>query len=150
MADQRVDVHQRESGRAVAEQQDHLCGRPGDPGRDRVAEAGAEAAVWTGIEPAARLLWLDVLARVADEIAAVADHHGVRLKQPGKLAVDSQRVNRPRGRCAAGRESAAIALAATACSRGSQSCVQPKPPGAPPMAALVGQSGEDRREVSCG
>ena len=36
---QRVDVHQREAGGAVAEQQHDLRGRAGQPGGDRVAEA---------------------------------------------------------------------------------------------------------------
>ena len=91
---QGVDVHQREPGRAVAEQQHHLGSGPRDPRRDRVPEAGAQAAVRAGIEPAARLARLDVLARVADEVAAVADHHGVRFEQRGELAVDPHRVDR--------------------------------------------------------
>src|SRR5262249_56253701 len=53
--DQGVDVHQGEPGGAVTEQQDDLSLRAGDPGRYRVAEAGTQAPVGPGIQPAARL-----------------------------------------------------------------------------------------------
>ena len=79
--DQGVDVHQREAGRAVAEQQHDLGGRPGHRAAIGVAKAGAQAAVRAGVEPAAWLPRLDVLARVADEVAAVADDDGVGLEQ---------------------------------------------------------------------
>ena len=64
------------------------------PGRDRGAEAGAEAAVGAGVEPAAGALGLDELAGEADEVAAVADHDGV-VGEPGdELAVDAGGVDR--------------------------------------------------------
>src|SRR5262249_31515764 len=69
-------------------------GWPGDPGSYRVAEPRAEAPVRPGIQPAAWLARLDVLARVADEVAAIADHDRVGLKQRRELAVNPHRVDR--------------------------------------------------------
>src|SRR6185437_4243238 len=86
--DQRVRVHQREAGRAVAEQQDDLHGRMGDPGRDGVAQAGTQAAERAGIKPSAGPERLDVFTRERDEVAAVPDDHGVVVQDLEQLAVD--------------------------------------------------------------
>ena len=89
MADQRVGVHQAEARRTVAEQDDDLGVGSGDPRRDGVAHAVAEASVRAGVEPAAGLVHLDVLAGVGREVAAVADHHGVPRQPSAQLAVDA-------------------------------------------------------------
>ena len=64
------------------------------PGRDRRAEAGAEAAVGAGVEPAAGPLRLDVLAGEGDEVAAVADDDRVVREARDQLAVDAGGVDR--------------------------------------------------------
>ena len=56
VAHERVDVHQREAGGAVAEHHDDLGVGPHDPGGDGVAEAVAEASVRPGVEPRSRLV----------------------------------------------------------------------------------------------
>src|SRR4029453_1349647 len=88
VAHERVDVHEREPGGAVAEQGHHLAIRGRDPGRDRVPHAGAEAAVGPTVEPAPGLVHRDVAPGVGDEVAAVAHHHGVAVQPPRQLAVD--------------------------------------------------------------
>src|SRR6266536_2786105 len=93
VADQRVHVHQRQARRAVAEQQHDLRARAGRAGGDRVAQAGAEAAVGAGVQPRARPGGLDVAAGERDEVAAVADHHGVVAEQLAELPVDPGRVD---------------------------------------------------------
>ena len=92
--DERVDVHQREAGGAVAEQQHHLAAGSGQPGGDRVAQTGAEAAVGPGVQPAAGRLRLDVLPGERHEVAAVADHDRVVGQPAVELAVDPHRVHR--------------------------------------------------------
>jgi len=58
--DQRVRVHQREAGRAVAQQQEDLRGRPGQPGRDRVPQPRAQAPERPRVQPPARPRGLDL------------------------------------------------------------------------------------------
>ena len=67
---------------------------PGQPGRDRVAESGAQAAERSRVQPPARPGRLDVLARERDEVAAVPDDHRVVLEHPEQFAVDARRVHR--------------------------------------------------------
>jgi hypothetical protein len=62
-----------------------------EPGRDRVAEPGAQAAERPGVEPPARALRLDVLAREGDEVAAIPDDHRVVVEDLGQLAADAGR-----------------------------------------------------------
>ena len=62
-----------------------------EPGRHRVAEPGAQAAERPGVEPPARALRLDVLAREGDEVAAVPDDHRVVVEDLGQLAADAGR-----------------------------------------------------------
>src|SRR2546427_1330596 len=66
----------------------------GDAGSRRITEARAEAAVGTGIHPAAGLVRVDELAGVGDEVAAVTDHDRVAIEARDQLAVDARRVNR--------------------------------------------------------
>ena len=91
VANERVDVHQREAGGAVAEHHDDLRVGTGDAGGDRVAHAGAETAVGAGVEPATRLVRVDVLAGVRHEVAAVAHHDRVAVESPAHLAVHAGR-----------------------------------------------------------
>ena len=90
----RVELHAGEPEGAVAEQQRDLAVGMGELGADRLAGAGAEAAVRAGVHPAAGLVGVDNLARVADEVAAVADHDRVAVEDVGELAVDPHRVQR--------------------------------------------------------
>ena len=84
----------REAEGAVAEQADDLAVGEGGLGADRLARAGAEAAVGAGVHPAAGLVGVDDAAGVRDEVAAVADHDRVAVEHLGELAVDPQRVQR--------------------------------------------------------
>src|SRR5208283_5616845 len=65
-----------------------------EPGRDRVAEAGAQAAERPGVQPPAGTLRLDVLAGEGDEIAAVPDDDRVVVEYLEQLAVDPGRMHR--------------------------------------------------------
>src|SRR5436853_3710 len=73
VAHQRLEIAEREADRAVAEQQHDLTVRVRDPRGQRVPGPHAEAAVRTGIEERAGVEALDELARIRDEVAAVAD-----------------------------------------------------------------------------
>ena len=66
----------------------------GDLGADRLAGAGAEAAEGPGVHPRPRLVGRDDLARVGDEVAAVADHDRVAVEHLGQALVDAHRVQR--------------------------------------------------------
>src|SRR4051794_28281289 len=59
-----------------------------------VTEAGAEAAVGTGVEPATRLVGLDQPPGPRHEVAAVSDYHRIAVELLGQLAVDPGRVHR--------------------------------------------------------
>ena len=85
---ERLEVAEREADRAVAEQQHDLPVGMRDAGRERVARSHAEAAVRPGIEERPRLVAVDELARVRDEVAAVADHDRVAVEPLAQLAVD--------------------------------------------------------------
>jgi len=63
----------------------------GQAGRDRRGRPHAEATEGTGVDEAARLVCRDQLARVADEVAAVADDDGV-ISAVGFVAVGGRRV----------------------------------------------------------
>ena len=129
-----VDVHQREAGRAVAEQQHHLAAGRASRAADRVAEPGAQAAVRAGVEPAAGCLRLDVLPGERHEVAAVADHDRVVGQPAGELAVDPRGVDRvgvageqSRGPCRPPR-------ARLSCSRVGPAVVRRRAAGAPAHA----------------
>jgi hypothetical protein len=62
-----------------------------EPGPDRGAEPGAQAAERPGVEPPAVALRLDVLARDGDEVAAVPDDHRVVVEDLDQLTVDAGR-----------------------------------------------------------
>ena len=105
-----------------------------------------------GIQPAPRLSRLDVLARVGDEVAAVADHHGVGIEDPAQLAVDPHGVN---GVCLAGQQRGVGGRGLPA------GGLQPREPaGRPgpsrrggtgrPGPARLGQLGEERGQVTRG
>src|SRR4051794_27814056 len=66
----------------------------GQLGADRLAWTGAEAAEWTRIHPATRLVGIDEAAGVGDEVAAVADDDRVALEHFTQLFVDPHRVQR--------------------------------------------------------
>jgi hypothetical protein len=83
-----------------------------EPGRDRIAEAGAQTPVGAGVKPAAGEGRLDEAAREGDEVAPVADDDRVVVKLAQQLAIDAHRVDRRglglqqgniRGRGGAGR-----------------------------------------------
>ena len=61
---------------------------------DRLARAGAEAAERARVHPAARLVGVDVAARVGDEVTAVADDDRVAVEHLVEFAVDPHRVER--------------------------------------------------------
>ena len=96
MPHQGVGVQQGKAGRAVPQQQHHLGGRAGDPGRDRVAKARAQAAVGAGVQPPAGAFRLDVFTGVGNEVSAVPDHHGIVVEHPGQFPVDAHGMDRVR------------------------------------------------------
>ena len=96
VAHERLEVAEREPDRAVAEHQHDLTVGMRERGRERVARAHAQAAVRPGIEERARLVAVDELARVRDEVAAVADHDRVAVEALAQLAVDARRLDRRR------------------------------------------------------
>ena len=94
VAHERVELHAREAEGAVAQQQAHLPVGVGELGRQRVARARAQAAERARVHPAAGLVGVDHAAGVGDEVAAVADHHGVAVEHLAQLVVEAQRVQR--------------------------------------------------------
>src|SRR5207237_8938373 len=65
-------------------------------GCERISGRDPEAPVGTRIEPAARLVHVDELARVGREVAAVGDHDPVARKARNELAVDARGMDRHR------------------------------------------------------
>ncbi len=155
VADDRGDVHavtherfeiaERETDRAVAEQQHDLAVGMRDTRRQRVARPHAEAAVRSGIEECPRLEALDELPRVRDEVAAVADHDRVAVEALAELAVDARRLDRS----GVGLERTALPRRASARSsaRSARDPVVVRIPGGAPD---VGQLRERRREIARG
>src|SRR5215213_6875539 len=94
VTDERVELEAREAEGAVAEQQADLALRVRDLGGKRRARAGAEAAIGARVHPATGLVGLDHASGERDEVAPVADHHGVAVQHLGKLAVHAHGVQR--------------------------------------------------------
>ena len=92
--DQRVGVHQREAAAPSPSSSTTCAEGPGQPGRDRVAQPGAEAAERPRVQPPARPGGLDVPARERDEVAAVTDDHRVLVQYREQFAVDPGRMHR--------------------------------------------------------
>src|SRR3954454_23752692 len=92
VADHRVELQAREAEGAVPEEQADLAVGAGELRGDRVAGAGAEAAVGARVHPAAGFVGVDHPARVGDEVAPVADHDRVAVEYLLQLVVDAHRV----------------------------------------------------------
>jgi hypothetical protein len=102
---------------------------------------------------------LEVLARVGDEVAAVADHHRVLVEQPGKLAIDTQRMNgvgaRGQQRAVGGHRPGAGGLEPgqprlTPGGRGPPGPAAPSLRLSQPPRDRAGELGEERRQVAGG
>ena len=81
MAGERVELHSAKAKGAVANDQHYLTVREGELRGQRVAGPRAEAAKRARVEPAARLIGVDHLSGEGDEVAAVADHDRVTVKE---------------------------------------------------------------------
>ena len=94
MAGHGVELHAAEAEGAVAEEEADLAIGVGLGRADRLAGAGAEAAVGAGVHPRAGLVGLYIAAGVGDEVAAVADHDRVAVEDLVELLVDADGVER--------------------------------------------------------
>src|SRR5205085_7273455 len=91
---ERVEVPEREPQRAVAPHHDDLPPGMREGGGERVPAPRAEAAVRPGVEEAAGLVRVDVLAGVRHEVAAVADDDRVAAEPAPEPAVGARRPDR--------------------------------------------------------